>query len=43
MEIKKEIFGVWILFSLKGRLDAQTAPELDRELSPEIEKRLGKR
>ena len=40
MELTKEIFGVWILFRVKGRLDAITAPELDRELLPEIEKRL---
>ncbi len=40
MELKKEIFGVWILFTVRGRLDAQTAPKLDKELLPEIEKRL---
>ncbi len=40
MELKKEIFGVWILFTLKGRLDMQTAPDFDKELLPEIEKRL---
>lgn len=40
MELKKEIFGVWILFTVRGRLDAQTAPKLDEELLPEIEKRL---
>ena len=40
MELKKEIFGVWVLFTVRGRLDAQTAPKLDEELLPEIEKRL---
>ena len=40
MELKKEVFGVWILFSLKGRLDAQSAPDFDKELLPEIAKRL---
>ena len=40
MELKKEVFGVWILFTLKGRLDAQTAPDLDKEMLPEIDKRL---
>lgn len=40
MELKKEVFGVWILFTLKGRLDAQTAPDLDKEMLPEISKRL---
>ena len=40
MELKKEVFGVWILFTLKGRLDMQTAPDFDKELLPEIEKRL---
>ena len=40
LELKKEVFGVWILFSLKGRLDAKTAPDLDKEMLPEIAKRL---
>ena len=40
MELKKEVLGVWILFTVRGRLDAQTAPKLDKELLPEIEKRL---
>jgi len=40
MDLKKEIFGVWILFTLKGRLDAQTAPDFDKEVLPEIAKRL---
>ncbi|MBQ7497493.1 MAG: STAS domain-containing protein [Selenomonas sp.] len=40
MELKKEVFGVWVLFTLKGRLDMQTAPEFDKEVFPEIEKRL---
>ena len=38
MDLKKEIFGVWILFTLKGRLDAQTAPDFDKEVLPEIDK-----
>lgn len=40
MELKKEVFGVWILFSIKGRLDAQSAPDFDKEVLPEIDKRL---
>lgn len=40
MEMKKTVLGVWILFKLKGRLDANSAPELDKELNSEIEKRL---
>ena len=41
MELKKEVFGVWILFTLKGRLDAQTAPNLDKEMSTIIRGRRG--
>ena len=40
MELKKEVFGVWILFTLKGRLDAQTAPDLDKVMLMEIYERL---
>ncbi len=40
MEMKKTVLGVWILLKLKGRLDANSAPELDKELDSEIEKRL---
>ncbi|MBQ9442172.1 MAG: STAS domain-containing protein [Selenomonadaceae bacterium] len=40
MEMTKTTLGVWILFKLKGRLDANSAPELDKELESEIENRL---
>ena len=40
MEMTKEIFGVWIFFKLKGRLDMKTAPEFEKEILPEIEKRM---
>lgn len=40
MELTKKIFGVWILFKLKGSLNAETAPEFDKELLPEIERRM---
>lgn len=40
MELTKKIFGVCILFKLKGRLDAKTAPEFNKELLPELEKRV---
>lgn len=40
MELTKEIFGVWIFFKLKGRLDMKTAPEFEAEILPEIEKRM---
>ncbi len=40
MEMTKTVLGVWILIKLKGRLDANSAPELDKELESEIKNRL---
>ncbi len=40
MEIKNEVYGVWSLFILKGKLNAESAPELNEELAREIEKRM---
>lgn len=40
MEVEKKLYGVWILFKLNGKLDASSAPELDKVVLPEIENRL---
>ena len=40
LEIEKKIHNVWILFRLKGSLNATSAPELDKVVLPEIDNRL---
>ncbi len=38
--LKKEVYGVWILYNLEGRLDAETAPELDEVVAADVQQKL---
>ncbi len=40
MIINKEVYGVWILYNLEGRLDAESAPELDQLINKDIDEKL---
>lgn len=40
MQISREEHGVWVVFKLVGKLDMQSAPELDKVALPEAEKGL---
>ncbi len=38
--LKKEVYGVWILYNLEGRLDAESAPELDKAVDADVPQRM---